>query len=187
MAAWLPSSHEQQTSLLFNSEVFWPKVTAHKHQIFPFINSLKILKCATNQDCPLLTTLLYIQPSNLSSALLLTLSDCEFEQNLYWYLMSLLICAPFHTAPAQKFCSSNEDSKNKFKFSSPYILHTYYTYFTILLQVEIHTCKGHFLNTEYMLCCTITSQTTSVQLNFLVPCQRDMMLCSLLFTATIYR
>ena len=145
-----------------------------------------MLKYPTNQDSLLLTTLWYIQPSKLSSALLLTLSDCEFEQNLYYYLMSLLICAPFHTAPAQKFCSSNEDSKNKFKFSSPYILHTYYTYFTILLQVEIHTCKGHFLNTEYMLCCTITSQTTSVQLNILVPYQRDMMYLQYLQPSFIY-
>ena len=147
----------------------------------PFINSKDILNCATNQDSSLLATLWYIQPSNLASVFLLTLSDCEFEQNLQQYLMSLLICAPFHTAPAQKFCSSNEDSKNKFKF----LLLTYYTYFTIPLQVEIHTCKGHFLNTEYMLCCTITLQTTSVELNILVP-QRNMMLCSLVFIATLY-
>ena len=46
--------------VLFNFGPFWPKVTVHKHQISPFISSLKILGCATNRDMLLLATLQYV-------------------------------------------------------------------------------------------------------------------------------
>ena len=43
-------------------------MTAHKHQISPFTNSLKILECATNRDSLLLATLRYVNKLNSLSS-----------------------------------------------------------------------------------------------------------------------